>query len=403
MYASKWMRKTEQNDMQYEEAMLMKGEPLVPPVCLSATYEFDCSDDLIDVVQNRSGYIYSRWDNPTVCAAEKALATIEGYDAGVAFGSGMAAITTSILAFTNKDSRIIAMRETYGGTFAFINNFLPGLGIETVDLGCNEVDCFYDEMEKGAAILYLETPTNPLLRVIDVKPLADAAHEKGVIVILDSTFASPVNQRPIYLGVDVAIHSATKYLGGHHDITAGFACCNKELSEAIWGCRKVMGGILDPMTAFLALRGMKTLNLRVIRQNENAMEVAQFLSNHEMVTKVNYPGLPTHPDYHIAKRQMSGFGGMLSFEIDTDFDGTKRFMDNLRVIKLATSLGGVTSLATQPVTNIHAALSPEERRKTGISDSLVRISIGIEDPETLVEDVKQALGFVQDSRNILDE
>lgn len=368
----------------------MKGKPVVPPVCLSATYEFECTDDLIDVVLNRSGFIYSRWDNPTVRETESALAAMEGYDDAVAFGSGMAAITTSMLAFVSKGSRVIAMRETYGGTFAFIQKFLPGLGVETIDLGCDEIDRFYAEIEKGADLLYLETPTNPLLRVVDVKPLADAAHEKGVVVLLDSTFASPVNQRPVELGVDVAIHSATKYLGGHHDVIAGFACGDKEYSEKIWGCRRIMGGVLDPMTAFLVLRGMKTLDIRVIRQNENAMKVAQFLTDHNKISVVHYPGLPTHPDHEIALKQMSGFGGMLSFEINSDFEGTKRFMDSLKVIKLATSLGGVTSLATQPVTNTHIILSPEERKKTGISDSLVRISVGLEASETIIQDIKQA-------------
>ena len=372
----------------------MKGKPVIPPICMSATYEFECTDDLIDVVQNRSGFIYSRWDNPTVRETEKALAATEGYDDAVAFGSGMAAITTSVLAFIDKSSRIIAVRETYGGTFTFINKFLPGLGIETIDFGCDELDRFYAEIEKGATILYLETPTNPLLRVIDVKPLAEAAREKGIITILDSTFASPVNQRPVELGTDVAIHSATKYLGGHHDVMAGFACCKGEYADKICECRKVMGGISDPMTAFLVLRGLKTLELRVQRQNENAMKIAQFLAEHEKVSVVHYPGLPTHPDHAIARRQMSGFGGMLSFEIKADFDGTKRFMDSLKVIKLATSLGGVTSLATQPVTNTHVALSPEERKKTGISDSLVRLSVGIEEPESLIQDIENAFDLV---------
>jgi cystathionine gamma-synthase len=372
----------------------MKGKPVIPPVYMSATYEFECSDDLIDVVQNRSGFIYSRWDNPTVRETEKALAAMEGYDDAVAFGSGMAAITTSILAFVDKSSRIIAMRETYGGTFTFINKFLPGLGIETIDLGCDELSRFYAEIEKGAAILYLETPTNPLLRVIDVKPLAEAARERGIITIVDSTFASPVNQRPVELGVDIAIHSATKYLGGHHDVMAGFACCNREYADKICETRKVIGGISDPMTAFLVLRGLKTLGLRVQRQNENAMKIAQFLANHEKVSVVHYPGLPTHPDHAIARRQMKGFGGMLSFEIKANFDGTKRFMDSLKFIKLATSLGGVTSLATQPVTNTHVALSPEERKKTGISDSLVRLSVGIEEPESIIQDIENAFDLV---------
>ena len=369
----------------------MKGKPILPPVCFSATYQFDCSDDLIDVVQNRSGFIYSRWDNPTVCETENMLAVIEGYDNAIGFGSGMAAITTAILAFTDKDSQIITISETYGGTFAFINKLLQRLGIDTIDISCNDVDRLKEEIKKGATILYLETPTNPLLRIIDVKPLADLAHENGAIVLLDSTFASPINQRPIELGVDITIHSATKYLGGHHDITAGFACCNKEHFDAIWGCRRVMGGILDPMTAYLVARGMKTLELRVTRQNESAMKIAKFLSKHEKVETVYYPGLPTDPGHEIAKRQMKGFGGMLSFELKSDFDGTKFFIDKLGIIKIATSLGGVSTLATQPITNTHAGLSAEERNKSGISDSLVRISVGIENPDLIIDDIKQAL------------
>jgi len=369
----------------------MKGKPVVPPVVFSATYEFDSTDDLVDVVLNRSGYIYSRWDNPTVCETEKMLAELEGYENALGFGSGMGAITTSILSFIDENSRVIMVRETYGGTFAFINKLLRRLGIRTIDLGCDELDKFHDELDKGATILYLETPTNPLLRVIDVKPLAEAAHKAGAIVMLDSTFASPVNQRPIELGVDVTLHSATKYLGGHHDITAGFACCNKAHFDKIWDCRRIMGSVLDPMTAFLARRGMKTLKLRVEKHNDNAMKVAEFLEGDDRIDVVNYPGLPSHPDYEIVKRQMSGFGGMLSFELKTDYDGTKRFMDSLKFIKLATSLGGITTLATQPVTNTHAGLSAEERKKSGISDSLVRISIGIEEPDEIIEDIKQGL------------
>ncbi len=372
----------------------MKGKPVIPPVYLTATYKFQRTDDLIDVVQHRSGFIYSRWDNPTVREAEKALAAMEGYEEALAFSSGMAAITTSVLAFLDRDSRVIVMRETYGGTFEFVHKFLPRLGIEVIDIGCDELDSFRAEIEKGLTLLYLETPTNPLLRVIDVKPLAELAHEKGAVVLLDSTFASPVNQRPVELGVDIAIHSATKYLGGHHDITAGFACCNREDGKRIWEYRKVMGGVLDPMTAFLTLRGMKTLELRVRRQNETAMKVARFLASHGKIRVVHYPGLSTHPDHSIAKHQMKGFGGMLSFEIEADFEGTKRFMDSLKVIKLATSLGGVTSLATQPTTNTHVALSADERQKAGISDSLVRISVGLEDAGALMDDIEQAFAAV---------
>lgn len=372
----------------------MKGTPIIPAVHLTATYKFDSSDDLIDVVQNRSGYIYSRWDNPTIREAERVMAELEGYEQALGFSSGMAAITTSILTFTRPDSRIVGMNEVYGGTFQFLYDYLSRLGIETVGVGCDYIDQLYAEIEGGLTILYLETPTNPLLRVIDVKPLAEAAHKKSAIVLLDSTFASPINQHPKDLGIDIVIHSATKYLGGHHDITAGFVCCSKKYADAIWEYRKIFGGVMDPLTAFLALRGINTLGLRIQRQNENAMKIARYLYDHDKIRVVNYPGLPSHPDHKIAKRQMSGFGGMLSFELNADFEKTKNFMDHLKTIKLATSLGGVTSLANQPITNTHAALNPEERAKAGLSESLVRLSVGIEDVNLLIEDLDQALEIV---------
>ena len=369
----------------------MKGKPVIYPIHLTATYKFDQSDDMIDVVQNRNGYLYSRWDNPSVVEVEKELAATEGYDKALGFGSGMAAITTAIMARINAASRIVATRELYGGTFEFFNDVLPKLNIETVFVNCGDTDSLIKEIEKGVDVLYLETPTNPLLRIVDIKPVAEAAHKQGGVVMLDATFASPINMKPLDLGVDVAIHSATKYLGGHHDITAGFLCCNRPFYDDFWTYRKILGGVMDPMTAFLASRGLKTLALRVQRQNQSAMRIAAFLETHAKIKSVYYPGLASHPDHEIAKRQLAGFGGMLSFEVNGDFDQTKAFMDRLRVIKLATSLGGITSLANQSITNTHAALSPEDRAKAGISESLVRLSVGIEPVETLIDDLKKAL------------
>ena len=325
---------------------------------------------------------------------EKVLAAIEGYDRALGFGSGMAAITTAIMANVKSGSRIISTREIYGGTFELLNDVLAKLDVKPVFINCWKTDQIIDEIQKGIAVLYLETPTNPLLRVADVKPLAEAAHDQGAVVMLDATFASPINQRPLDLGVDIVIHSATKYLGGHHDITAGFVCCNNQHFDLIWTYRKILGGVMDPMSAFLALRGIQTLELRIQRQNESAMKIAVFLAEHQKIKSVHYPGLASHPDHDIAKKQMSGFGGMLSFEINGDFDQTKQFMDSLKLIKLATSLGGVTSLANQPITNTHAALSPENRAKAGISESLVRLSVGVENVDLLIEDLRQALESV---------
>lgn len=372
----------------------MKGEPLVPPVYLTATYEFERSDDLIDVVQNRTGYIYSRWDNPSVVAVEAELAALEGYTNALGFGSGMAAITTAIMANIKSGDRIVAMQEVYGGTYELLNDVLPLYNIDTVQVNCGDRERMLAEIAKGLTLLYLETPTNPLLRVVDIRSLAEAAHEKGALVLLDSTFASPINQHPIDLGVDVVIHSATKYLGGHHDITAGFACCNEVLYKQIWTLRKIMGGVMDPMTAFLIKRGLRTLEMRIEKQNANAGTIADFLDSHEKIDCVHYPGLASHPDHEIAAGQMSGFGGMLSFEVKGDFHQTKRFMDNLKKIKLATSLGGVTSLANQPITNTHVFLTPENRAKAGVSENLVRLSVGIEKADLLIQDLDQALKAV---------
>ena len=372
----------------------MKGKPVIAPVYLTATYQFDKSDDLIDVVQNRSGYLYSRWDNPSVMEVEQVLAELEGYDRALGFGSGMAAITTAIMANIQAGRRIVAMQELYGGTFELLNDVMPALGVDTVFVNCWKTEEILKEIDKGLSILYLETPTNPLLRVVDVEPLASAAHQKGAIVLLDSTFASPINQHPIDLGVDLVIHSGTKYLGGHHDVTSGVLCCNNQYFDKIWTYRKILGGVMDPMSAFLTLRGLRTLDLRVQRQNENAMEIALFLETEHKIKAVHYPGLASHPDHDVARRQMSGFGGMLSFEIDADFYQTMCFMDHLRKIKLATSLGGVTSLANQPITNTHAALSPENRAKAGVSESLVRLSVGIEKTGMLIRDLQQALASI---------
>ncbi len=372
----------------------MKGKPVITPVHLTATYDFETSDDLIDVVQNHSGYIYSRWDNPSVVAVEAALAKLEGYQHALGFSSGMAAITTAILANITAGSRIVATRQIYGGTFEFLNDTLPKLQIETTFIDCWDTGQLLQEINRGCDILYLESPTNPMLRVVDIAPLVQAGHAQGAVVMLDSTFASPVNQHPADWNVDVVIHSATKYIGGHHDITAGVVCCNQAQYDKIWHYRKILGGVMDPMSAFLAQRGLQTLDLRIQKHNENALKVAEYLAAHPKIRSVNYPGLPDHPDHAIARRQMAGFGGMLSFEVDGDFDQTKLFMDNLKTIKLATSLGGVTSLANQPITNTHVGLSPENRAKAGVSESLVRLSVGIEDADLLIADLAQALAVI---------
>jgi len=367
-----------------------KGTPVVPPIVHAATYRFESSADLIDVVNHRTGYVYSRWDNPTVREAERRLAAIEAYEEAVAFGSGMAAITTSILAYARPGDRVVAI-ATYGETVRFFVDFLPSIGISTTVLGANDTDVCHEALRTGAAILYLESPMNPLLRVLDMAALVKSAHERGAIAVLDATFASPINLRPLSFGVDITIHSATKYLGGHHDVTAGFACADTETAHRLWMLRRMLGGILDPTQAYLVWRGLQTLEVRVKRQNESAERIAAWLIDQPGICAVHYPGLESHPDHAVAARQMLGYGGIVSFELDADHAATSRFMDRLRTIKLATSLGGVTSLANQSVTNTHASMREEERAKAGISDSLIRFSVGLEPVEALIADLNQAL------------
>ena len=371
----------------------MKGEPITPPVVFSATYSFEKSDDMIEVVHNRTGYIYSRWDNPTVREVENVLAKMEGYTDAVAFSSGMATITSTLLGLLSPRDRLISI-ATYGETVRFVSDFLPKMGVEVERFGPNEVGQCIESVKNGVRVLYLESPMNPLLRVVDIKPLAEHAHRHGALVVLDSTFASPVNQHPLDLGVDVVIHSATKYLGGHHDLVGGFACMNEENRVPVWKMRRTLGGVMDPMSAYLVWRGMKTLAIRVARQNETAMIVAKFLEGNSKVVRVHYPGLPSHPDHEIAKQQMHGFGGMVSFEVASDYEGTKKFMDSLQEITLATSLGGVDTLATQPVTNTHASMSNEERKAAGIPDNLVRLSVGLEDSGLIIADLEAAFAKI---------
>jgi len=376
----------------------MKGEPVVPPIVHSATYRFENSADLIDVVNHRTGYIYSRWDNPTVREVEQRLAALEGYEESIAFASGMAAITTSILSCVKPGDRVAAM-ASYGETIRFLTDFLPAIGVTTHLYSADQAGVCRDLLRQGATALFLESPTNPLLRILDIESLAAAAHKKGAIVLLDATFASPVNLRSHTLGVDITLHSATKYLGGHHDVTAGFACCNASTARRIWMLRRMLGGVLDPTQAYLVWRGLQTLEVRVRRQNDSAEQIARWLVAQPGVRVVHYPGLASHPDHALAARQMAGFGGIISFELEADYEGTTRFMDRLCAIKLATSLGGTTSLANQSVTNTHASMSKQERAQARIPDNLVRLSVGLEPVEDLIADLRRALEVFSTERN----
>jgi cystathionine gamma-synthase len=367
-----------------EEIGAGAGRPTVPPVARGVTFAFDDLESWMDVaVGNRPGHIYSRNTNPTVAAFEEKLRILEGGQAATAFSTGMAAISGVLFSLLAKGDRVVSIRDTYGGTNKLFNDWLPRFGVEAVLCDTTDRDAIEREIAAGATLLYLESPTNPTLEVLDIARLAAAGHEAGAIVVVDNTFATPLNQQPLELGADLVVHSATKFLGGHSDALGGIACGSTELIAKIFGFREISGAALAADPAWLILRGMKTLELRVERHNANALAIAQWLERH--------PRVPSHPMHEVARRQMSGFGGLLSFDLDGGLDDVGRFLERLRFAHRAASLGSVGTLVGPPATTSHVELSPEERRAAGIPEGLIRYSVGIENAEDLIADLEQAL------------
>ena len=368
---------------------------LVSPIYQTSTFAFTKAAEVAPAVKGKSGaYVYSRWDNPTVVRLEKKLAAFESGEDAAFFSSGMAAISTALFAFVRKGTHVVSTRDLYGGTYNLIHDVLPGLGLDTTMVDTVNLAEMDKAMRKNTRIVYIETPSNPTLKLVDIKKAVEIAHGNGALLFVDSTFASPINQNPISLGADVVLHSATKYLNGHADVTAGAAVANKENTKKIKMMRRDLGGTLDPHAAWLILRRMKTMALRISQQNKNAQILAEYLVKHRKVKCVNYPGLKTHPQHALAKRQMRGFGGMMSFELRGTLEETMKLTESLKVGSLAASLGGVATLVSQPAAMTHTQLSPEERARTGIPDTLVRLSVGIEDPDDLVNDFEQALAKI---------
>jgi len=364
---------------------------LVTPIFETSTFGFTKAAEVAPAMAGEKGYVYSRWDNPTVVRLEKKLAAFEKGGDGAAFGSGMAAISTTVFSLIEKRSHVVGIRDLYGGTFALLSSLLPRLGIETTLVDTTDFDEMARAVKKNTKAILIETPTNPTLKIVDIIKVAKLAHGVGAALLVDNTFASPINQTPMTMGADVVLHSATKYLNGHADVVAGLAVGSKEKAHAIKMMRREFGGTLDPLPAWLVLRGMKTMAVRVRQQNVNAQAVAEFLSTHRKVRVVNYPGLKSHPQHALAKKQMKGFGGMLSFDINGNMRDAMRFTESLKVASLAASLGGVETLVSQPALMTHTQMSAKERAETGIPETLVRVSVGIEDADDLVSDFKQAL------------
>jgi cystathionine gamma-synthase len=366
------------------------------PVVHSVSFAYKDIDTWQKVALGQEpGHIYSRNTNPTVRAFEDKVKTLEGAQAATSFASGMAAISNTLATFVQPGDRIVSIKDSYGGTNVIFNEFLPPLGIDVALCETGDYVQLEAEIAKGCRLLYLETPTNPTIKITDIKRLAAKARAVGALVVVDNTFATPINQLPLELGADIVLHSASKYLGGHADALGGVICGSHELVEKVYHYREINGATLAPMDAYSLLRGMKTLKLRVERHNSNAMAIAHYLQSHPMVEQVNYPGLASHPGHDIAKQQMSGFGGMLSFSVKGGLEAIKLFLPKLQFAHMAANLGCVETVVGPPVTTSHVECSAEERAAAGIPEGLVRYSAGIEDIEDLIADLEQALGVLK--------
>ncbi len=353
----------------------------VSPIFMSSSYPF------LEVEQKR----YPRYFNtPNQEVIARKIAVLEQAEAGLTFASGMAAISTTLLALLKPGDHVVFQNEIYGGTYNLICKDFDQLGIQYSFTDGVAVNDFESKIKSNTKIIYIETPSNPLLTITDIKAVAQLAQNNGIITVIDNTFASPINQNPILLGIDVVIHSATKYLGGHSDILAGVVVSQQNIIDQIFQKGIILGGNLSDFMCYLLERSIKTLGVRIEKHNNNAMDIALFLNNHSKVNAVYYPGLANHPNHHIAKKQMNGFGGMLSFKLDQSINQTE-FKNRFKIIKPTMSLGGVETTILKPTLTSHALLSEEDRCKQGITDNLWRLSVGIEDIEDLKNDLNQAL------------
>jgi cystathionine gamma-synthase len=365
------------------------------PVVHSVSFGYQDVDEWMAVaLGEKSGHIYGRNTNPTVTAFEEKLRQLENAEAVTSFATGMAAISNTLLTLLSPGDRIVSVKDTYGGTNVIFTEFLPRLHIEVALCDTTDHEAIEAEIARGCQVLYLESPTNPTLKVMDLARLADAGHQVGATAVVDNTFATPINQNPLALGADLVIHSATKYLGGHADALGGAVCGAKDLVAQIYHYREINGATLHPMAAYLLLRGMKTLHLRIRQQNESALQIAQFLESHPLVAQVFYPGLESNVNHAIAARQMRGFGGVLSFTLKGDFDLIRVFVPRLRYAHAAANLGAVETVVGPPATTSHVECTAEERAAMGIPETLIRYSVGIEDTADLIADLQHALDSI---------
>jgi cystathionine gamma-synthase len=365
---------------------------IVQPVIENAAFAYSDIDKWRAAALNETpGDIYSRNTNPTTNHFEERMAALENAESATSFATGMAAINSTLFALLDSGKRAVSVKDAYGATYLHFTQILPRFNIDCQVCETEDTAAIEKAVHAGCDLLYLETPTNPMLKVLDLEYLIDLAHKKGAVVVVDNTFATPINQSPLALGADVVIHSATKFLCGHGDALGGVACGGKEIIEKIFRHRELTGPSLAVHSAFLMLRSLKTLGLRVLRQNENALALARFLETRPEVDRVFYPGLESHPGHEVARKQMTGFGGVLSFELKGGFEAVKRFLPRLKYAYMAANLGQVETVVGPPSTTSHVELTAEERKAAGVPEGLIRYAVGIEDVDDLKADIDNGL------------
>lgn len=366
---------------------------VAPPIYQTATFRAESVKDFAHRAgEPRHPEYYTRFGNPSLGQVEAVLADLEGAEAALVTASGMAAVSSAVLAMVNAGDHVLAQTNHYGGTANLLQKLLPRFGVEVTQIDQRNTAEFERGLRKNTKLILLESPSNPVMALTDLRAIAGLARARKITTLVDNTFATPINQRPLELGCDLVFHSATKYFGGHSDLIAGAVMGSKAAIMQVWDAHVILGAVLGPFDAWLMLRGLRTLALRVRQQNQNAMALAEFLSHHPGVNRVHYPGLKTHLQHELAGKQMSGFGGMLSFDVKGGFEGADRFLRRLRLASHAASLGGVETLAVHAAANFAHYMSSEEAERIGIAPGLVRISVGIEGPQDLISDFEQALG-----------
>ncbi|MBS1789951.1 MAG: aminotransferase class I/II-fold pyridoxal phosphate-dependent enzyme [Acidobacteria bacterium] len=379
----------------YAAQKLNRTSAISPPIWQTTTFGAETAEEFAEIaIATKPQEFYTRYGNPNHAMVEETLAELEGGELALVFGSGMGAIFSAIASQLNIGDHIIAQRNHYAGATSLLKDILPRWGIEVSFVDQTSNAEFADAVKPNTKMIYVETPVNPLMQLTDLRFIVELAKSKGILTICDNTFATPINQRPLEFGIDAVVHSATKYIGGHHDVTAGAMVGNQELLERVWRFALVAGAALSPFDAWLLLRGLRTLGLRVDRHNSNAMALARFLETHPKVARVYYPGLETHPQHELAKSQMSGFTGMLSAELRGGYSAADKVMSALKLGVRAASLGGFETLVVHPASMWSLQLSPEQRAATGINEGLIRISVGLEDEADLLGDFDQALAQI---------